>query len=88
MPANPGKTWIAFEKPCLYCQESHTLASCNKIKDQPHKGRVEFLKSNGLCFGCLTPGHLSKFCKRRIECKDCALKPMVQVNRKFRLMGT
>ena len=25
MPANPGKTRIAFEKPCLYCQESHTL---------------------------------------------------------------
>ena len=57
---------------------SHTLASCNKIKDQPHEERVDFLKSNGLCFGCLTPGHLCKlfckFCKRRIEFKECALR--------------
>lgn len=73
-PANSSKTVSAFEKPCLYCQQSHTLASCSKIKHQPHKERVEFLKQKGLCFGCLVPGHLSKFCKRRIECKECALK--------------
>lgn len=73
-PANASKTLSAFEKPCLYCQQSHTLASCSKIKCQPHKERVDFLKQKGLCFGCLVPGHLSKFCKRRIECKECALK--------------
>ncbi|KAJ8332985.1 hypothetical protein SKAU_G00418810 [Synaphobranchus kaupii] len=71
---NSRKAGSAFEKPCLYCQQSHTLASCGKIKNQPHKERVEFLKSKGLCFGCLTSGHLSKFCKRRTECKECGLK--------------
>lgn len=73
-PATSSKTGIAFEKPCLYCQQSHTLASCSKIKIQPHKERIEFLKLKGLCFGCLTPGHLSKFCKRKIECNECALR--------------
>ncbi|KAK0142970.1 hypothetical protein N1851_018927 [Merluccius polli] len=73
-PATSNKAVSAFEKPCLYCQQSHTLASCSKIKAQPHKDRVDFLKSKGLCFGCLVPGHLSKFCKKRIECKECASK--------------
>ncbi|XDV45657.1 hypothetical protein PO909_013717 [Leuciscus waleckii] len=73
-PTNSIKTVSAFEKPCLYYQQSHTLASCSKIKHQPHKERVDFLKLKGLCFGCLVPGNLSKFCKRRIECKECALK--------------
>ena len=73
-PAISSKTTSAFDKPCLYCQQPHTLAACSKIKAQPHKERVDFLKSKGLCFGCLMPGHLSKFCKRRIECKECKLK--------------
>ncbi|KAL3975057.1 hypothetical protein ACER0C_023683 [Sarotherodon galilaeus] len=71
---NSIKTVSAFEKPCLYCQQPHTLASWGKIKNQPHKERVDFLKSKGLCFGCLVYGHLSKFCKRRMECKECSLK--------------
>lgn len=71
---NPSKIGTAFEKPCLYCQQFHTLATCNKIKTQPNQERMEFLKSKGLCFGCLNYSHLSKFCKRRLECKECALK--------------
>lgn len=69
----PSKIGTASEKPCLYCQKFHTLASCNKIKKNAATQGM-LLKSKGLCFVCLTNGHLSKFCKRRIECKDCALK--------------
>ncbi|XP_043969743.1 uncharacterized protein LOC122829340 isoform X2 [Gambusia affinis] len=73
-PASNGKAVNAFDKPCLYCQQSHALASCSKIKGQSHQERVEFLKSKGLCFGCLIPGHLSKSCKRKMECKECGFK--------------
>ncbi|KAL6466163.1 hypothetical protein MHYP_G00262960 [Metynnis hypsauchen] len=73
-PTNTSKTMNAFDKPCLYCQQSHNLASCSKIKCQPHNEYVEFLKSKGLCFGCLVAGHLSKFCIRKLEYKECALK--------------
>ena len=73
-PASSGKAVNAFDKPCLYCQQSHALAACGKIKGQPHQDRVEFLKSKGLCFGCLIPGHLSKSCKRKLECKECGFK--------------
>ena len=31
-----------------------------------------FLKSKGMCFGCLFPGHLSKDCKRKENCQTCS----------------
>ncbi|XP_050951513.1 uncharacterized protein LOC127154148 [Labeo rohita] len=71
---SPSKIVNAFEKPCMFCSKSHALESCSEIKEQPHKVRVEFLKSRGLCFGCLTQGHLSKMCKKRMECKECFQK--------------
>ncbi len=71
---SPFKIINAFEKPCMFCSKGHALESCSEIKEQPHKVRVEFLKSKGLCFGCLTKGHLSKMCKKRMECKECSQK--------------
>lgn len=68
------KSANAFQSPCLYCKKNHTLNVCNKIKDQPLKERIEFLKSQGLCFGCLTAGHLSKDCKKKSSCPDCSFK--------------
>ena len=64
----------AFAKPCMYCQGHHTMESCRRIAKIPHDQKVEFLKSNGLCFGCLTKGHLSKTCKNRLTCHSCAKK--------------
>lgn len=62
----------AFQKPCIYCEKQHTLAECHKIRNQPYKDRLEFLKGKGLCFSCLTPGHLSKDCKKRATCEYCS----------------
>jgi len=47
---------------------------CNKIREQPLKERIQFLKTNGLCFGCLTAGHMSKDCRKKASCSDCSLK--------------
>lgn len=64
----------AFEPPCFYCQYNHALDSCRKIQQLEHKDRVDFLRNKGLCFGCLTPGHMIKTCKKRMQCKTCSLK--------------
>lgn len=58
----------AFMKPCVLCKRNHTLEECRRIKEKPHKERVEFLKKNGLCFDYLVKGHLSKDCKKRMMC--------------------
>ena len=34
--------------------------------------RVAFLRSKGVCFGCLEKGHLSRSCGARLKCKKCA----------------
>lgn len=59
-----AKSTSVFQSPCLYCQKNHALNACNKIREQPLKERIQFLKTNGLCFGCLTAGHMSKDCKK------------------------
>lgn len=64
----------AFQSPCLYCQRSHTLELCEKIKEQTPKDRIRFLMSKGLCFGCLTQGHMSKDCRKRMQCRECSAK--------------
>lgn len=59
----------AFEPPCHYCQNNHALESCRKIQQLAHKDRTDFLRNKGLCFGCLTPGHMIKTCKN-----ECSVK--------------
>ncbi|XP_051776177.1 uncharacterized protein LOC127526093 [Erpetoichthys calabaricus] len=64
----------AFKKPCVFCNGQHILAECRKIKELPHKERIDFLKSKGLCFRCLKQGHLGKNCKERMKCQTCSFQ--------------
>lgn len=60
-----------FSKPCVYCEETHSLEICKKYLNLPLKDRYSFLKSKGLCFACLKPGHLKTNCKQRLTCTHC-----------------
>lgn len=40
---------------CLFCQGEHKLDSCNELSKKPHSKKMDFLKSKGVCFGCLSP---------------------------------
>lgn len=71
---NKVKSTTNSVKACLYYKKRHTLNLCDMIKEQEHPKRIPFLKSKGICFGCLNEGHLSKKFKRRLTCADCALK--------------
>ena len=41
---------------------------------QPRENKVEFLKKNGFCFGCLKVGHMSRNCMKRMTCQTCNFK--------------
>ena len=58
----------------MHCKKSHALEVCEKIKEQTPKERIRFLVTKGLCFGCLTRGHLSKDCRKRMQCRECSAK--------------
>lgn len=61
----------AFTKPCMLCNKSHSLETCEMFKAKLNKEKVEFLKANGMCFGCLQKGHMSKSCQKRMSCSVC-----------------
>lgn len=56
---------------CPLCKKGHGLEECKSYLDKEVKHRVEFIRSSGLCFGCLRKGHLSKNCKKRLKCETC-----------------
>ena len=54
---------------CPVCSKPHTLSSCDEFKKKAIKERLDFIQSVGLCFGCLSKGHYSKNCRKRLTCQ-------------------
>ncbi|XP_038055961.1 uncharacterized protein LOC119727951 [Patiria miniata] len=69
--SNTGRG-IQNPKSCLLCSKNHNLGDCWEFLKQPLEERKTFAMKKGLCFGCLSQGHMSKHCKRRATCKTCA----------------
>lgn len=63
----------AFERPCLFCEKNHTFEHCELFQSRPNTERIEYMKTNGMCFGCLTKGHVSRTCKKKMTCEKCSL---------------
>ncbi len=61
-------------KSCLFCKCEHTLELCPLLEKRSHGEKISFLKENGICFGCMCTGHISKNCRNRLLCKVCNLK--------------
>ncbi|XP_006819133.1 uncharacterized protein LOC102802549 [Saccoglossus kowalevskii] len=60
------------DKPCIYCDgTSHAMEACRLLAAQSHDDRISFLKSKGLCFGCLKIGHQKKYCRFKETCVHC-----------------
>ncbi len=61
----------AVRKLCAFCGKDHAIDLCDLFKRKSNKEKVEFLKANGMCFGCLGKGHMSSNCQRRLICQFC-----------------
>ena len=59
------------KRPCMICDDDHVTQECRKLKNASYEKRVEILKSKGLCFACLSGGHISRNCRRRLSCNQC-----------------
>ncbi|XP_063049984.1 uncharacterized protein LOC134444684 [Engraulis encrasicolus] len=64
-------TGASADPSCLFCSSKHALDSCQKFTKKAHRDKLSFLKTKGICYGCLTPGHISKDCNRRLTCNVC-----------------
>ena len=56
---------------CVFCSGNHSLEKCQEFTRKKHRDRISFLKEQGLCFGCLCAGHLSRQCDKRLVCRVC-----------------
>ena len=59
---------------CTFCQGSHHLDLCDKLRFRPYSERKAFIQEKGLCFGCLHPGHRARLCKSRLTCRVCGFR--------------
>jgi hypothetical protein len=68
---NPGS--LGDYQHCLYCKGNHALDLCRHLRYKQNAEKIQFLRSHGLCFGCLAKdGHLSKDCTKRLTCILCS----------------
>ena len=57
---------------CSFCKRTdHLLNACVKFKAETRDNKLNFVKENKLCFGCLRKGHMSSDCKKRLICATC-----------------
>ncbi|XP_054764160.2 uncharacterized protein LOC129270845 [Lytechinus pictus] len=56
---------------CVFCKGHHHIAECSSFNSETMQKKRQTIKDNGLCFGCLRKGHMSKSCKKRDTCSVC-----------------
>ncbi|XP_060575232.1 uncharacterized protein LOC132732747 [Ruditapes philippinarum] len=57
---------------CHFCKRNHDLDDCFLFLAKSIEERKTFVKENSLCFSCFKPGHISRNCKQRKQCKTCS----------------
>lgn len=71
--SNKRVTLVAsgFQSQCAYCQGSHCLSKCDAFLNLSVQKRLNFVKSNNICFNCLTQFHRKSTCKSTNKCRKC-----------------
>ena len=57
--------------PCSLCKAPHDLDVCKQFLKKTMAERIEVIKANALCLGCLKWGHMKRSCRKRLVCKTC-----------------
>lgn len=67
---------------CTFCKrKGHILHRCRKLMEKPVEERIEYVKLEGLCFGCFKIGHNSKACTSRSVCDSCGKRHLTCLHR-------
>ena len=57
---------------CELCRMEHKTEECGRLTSLTVEKRQEELRKRALCFKCLSPGHIGKFCQNeQPTCKHC-----------------
>ena len=53
---------------CVACKGSHSLAQCGQFKEMRPYQRLQLVRRNHLCFGCLSKSHMLATCDKSRTC--------------------
>ena len=56
---------------CIFCKGAHSLPECPLFAQKRLPEREDFIRHHALCFGCLKPGHRTRWCASRLTCSVC-----------------
>lgn len=73
-PANAtaaGLVNISKRSNCLFCSGNHRSQECRKADQWTLSQKESCVREKNVCYSCLQPGHIVKFCKNRPKCKTC-----------------
>ncbi|GFV17146.1 integrase catalytic domain-containing protein [Trichonephila clavipes] len=56
---------------CICCAESNPLYKCAVYLKLPINTKIDLIKTNNLCFNCLSTSRRAKDCKSRFVCSEC-----------------
>ena len=60
---------------CTFCRKTdHKLDACPKFNTETLEKRMQFVKVNKLCFRCLSKGHMSSDCRKKLTYVTCNMK--------------
>ena len=66
----------SYKDKCFLCCKQHDLENCPEFLKMSVEERTTFARTKGLCFACLTKGHMTRQCEQKRKCKICK-KPHV-----------
>ena len=61
---------------CFLCHKPHELEHCEEFLKKSVTERKVYARAKGLCFVCLTRGHMTRQCEQKKKCRICK-KPHV-----------
>lgn len=59
---------------CQFCSQDHRVFHCNVFNQKDLRQRHDCVRTAGLCFNCLRPGHRIDECRILSRCQKCGAK--------------
>ncbi|KAL5011234.1 hypothetical protein ScPMuIL_011683 [Solemya velum] len=82
--ANISVNHFVSKSQCTFCKmDNHSLHECRVFIKKTATEKQDFVRQNGLCFGCLMPGHLSKSCTNKSVCQKCKKRHPTCLHREY-----
>ena len=72
---------------CMYCKRgNHRLSDCWSFMATTPQVRSDFVRKAGLCFGCLSYGHITKDCPEKSTCTKCQGRHPTSLHGDYRVL--